>query len=227
MGNHKRRWEDVYKPGQRDLPLQYAYMSFLYLFKFVCPICWSNLRASQSSDMLWHALAATDTYMNFLQCSIVPSYRSCLGLAQCNPASFLPRAGCCSWGRHVCNSAKTRKEVGQSISIYQLWQAWEWLQCFTGCPDLVRGTRQRMCRSQTSLPTLVWPGQSTAWQNRQRSKRTKICCYDLTPWSQHPRPVVLKRFKECYKDNYYAFSQMTFEWRAELQIKQCLRSRKF
>lgn len=83
---------------------------------FVWPICWSNLRASQSSDMLWHALTANDTYMNFLQCSIVPSYRSCLGLAQCNPASFLPRAGCCSWGRHVCNSAKTRKEVGQSIS---------------------------------------------------------------------------------------------------------------
>ena len=117
MGNHKRRWEDVYKLGQRDLPLQYAYMSFLYLFylygRFVDPIS-EHLRALTCSDMLW--LLMIHIYMNFLQCSIVPSYRSCLGPAQCNPASFLPRAGCCSWGRHVCNSAKTRKEVGQSIS---------------------------------------------------------------------------------------------------------------
>ena len=40
-----------------------------------------------------------------------------------------------------------------------------------------------MSRSPASSPTLVWTRRNTAWQNHQLCKRTKICYYGWTQWS--------------------------------------------
>lgn len=52
-----------------------------------------------------------------------------------------------------------------------------------------------MCRSLASLSTPSWRRRSTAWQNLQLFKRTRIYCYDLTPWSQWPRRWPLLYFR--------------------------------